>query len=87
MLVHAQHVIDTSLDDWLFLFAGALETLVINMSKLAVSKLISVKERDPLASEVTTLRFISYYKKLLAIMWLFKGVYMYELERNLKKLS
>ncbi|CAA2986442.1 acyl- -binding domain-containing 4 [Olea europaea subsp. europaea] len=31
--------------------SGALETLVINMSKLAVSKLISVKERDPLASE------------------------------------
>ncbi|KAL3838265.1 hypothetical protein ACJIZ3_022856 [Penstemon smallii] len=31
--------------------SGALETLVINMSKLAVSVLTSVKGRDPLASE------------------------------------
>ena len=32
--------------------AGALETIVINMSKLAVSVVTSVKGRDPLASEV-----------------------------------
>ncbi|XP_051116425.1 acyl-CoA-binding domain-containing protein 4 [Andrographis paniculata] len=31
--------------------SGALETLVINMSKLVVSVVTSVKERDPLASE------------------------------------
>lgn len=50
---HAGVVID---GDWFIVGggdnkSGALETLVINMSKLAVSKLTSVKERDPLASE------------------------------------
>jgi hypothetical protein len=34
---------------------GCPETLVLNMSKLAWSALASVKERDPLASEVSTL--------------------------------
>ena len=35
--------------------AGCPETLVLNMSKLVWSVLTSVKQRDPLASEVTTL--------------------------------
>lgn len=34
------------------LFAGVPETLVLNMSKLVVSVLATVKGRDPLASEV-----------------------------------
>lgn len=34
------------------LFAGVPETLMLNMSKLVVSVLATVKGRDPLASEV-----------------------------------
>lgn len=44
-----------SMNDLLFFVAGSPETLVLNMSKLVLSVLTSVKGRDPLASEVSTM--------------------------------
>lgn len=37
----------------IFVVVGAPETLALNMSKLVLSVLTSVKTRDPLASEVS----------------------------------
>lgn len=40
------------------LFTGCEETLVLNMSKLVWSVLTTVKQRDPLASEVPLFAFL-----------------------------
>lgn len=41
------------MDHFLYYYvAGALETIALDMSKLVLSVLTSVKGRDPLASEV-----------------------------------
>ncbi|KAF9676617.1 hypothetical protein SADUNF_Sadunf08G0021200 [Salix dunnii] len=49
---------------------GCPETLVLNMSKLSWSALASVRERDPLASEVTTFAFLKVYSVILAIYFI-----------------
>ncbi|KAL2548905.1 Galactose oxidase/kelch repeat superfamily protein [Forsythia ovata] len=59
--------------------SGALETLVINMSKLAVSKLTSVKERDPLASEgISVSSALLYGEKFLVTFGGYNGKYYNE---------
>lgn len=55
IILHAYELFGAFMDVWLYMFAGCPETLVLNMSKLVWSELTSVKQRDPLASEVTTL--------------------------------
>ena len=55
IILHAYEPFCAFMDVWLFMFAGCPETLVLNMSKLVWTELTSVKQRDPLASEVTTL--------------------------------
>lgn len=43
--------------------AGALETLVLDMSTLVLSVLTSVGQKNPLASEVTAICLCIYFKK------------------------
>lgn len=61
-----------------FFFSGCPETLALNMSKLVWSTLTTLKERHPLASEVTTLclnlhvyvLFLNFYWENFFGIWL-----------------